>query len=140
MARTTYRRGILHHFHTLKTAGHPRITKTIQLIQPHYWWPHMKDFVIAYVKGCATCQINKINTHPTQPPLFLITSSSNLPFQTITVDFITKLPLSYRNDTILTITDHNVSKASIFLPCKETIDAVGVAELQYRTAKNNNFF
>jgi hypothetical protein len=97
------RRGILHQFHTLKTAEHPRITKTIQLIQPHSWWPHMKDFITAYVKGCTTCQMNKINTHPTQPPLFLITSSSSLPFQTITVDFITKLPLSYRNNTILTI-------------------------------------
>jgi hypothetical protein len=74
------RRGILHQFHTLKTAGHPGITKTIQLIQPHYWWPHMKDFVAAYVKGCTTCQMNKINTHPTRPPLFPITSSSNLPF------------------------------------------------------------
>jgi transposase InsO family protein len=37
--------------------------------------------------------------------------------------------LSYGNDTILMITDHNVSKASIFLPYKETIDAVGIAEL-----------
>jgi len=123
------RRGVLYHFHTSKTAGHPGIMKTIQLIQPHYWWPHMKDFITAYVKGCATCQMKKINTHPTQPPLFPIISSSNLPFQTITVDFITKLPLSYGNDTILTITDHNISKASIFLPCKETIDTVGVAKL-----------
>jgi hypothetical protein len=89
----------------------------------------MKDFVTAYVKGCVTCQMNKINTHPTQPPLFPITSSSNLPFQTIAVDFITKLPLSYGNNTILTITDHDVSKASIFLPCKETIDTVSIAEL-----------
>ena len=64
------RRGILHQFHTLKTTGHPRIMKTIQLIQPHYWWPHMKDFITAYVKGCATCQMNKINTHPTRPCLF----------------------------------------------------------------------
>jgi len=125
------RRGVLYHFHTLKTTGHPGITKTIQLIQPYYWWPHMKDFVTAYVKGCTTCQMNKINTHPTRPPLFPITSSSNLPFQTIAVDFIIKLPLSYGNDTILTITDHDVSKASIFLPCKETIDTVGIAELLY---------
>jgi hypothetical protein len=63
------------------------------------------------------------------PPLFPITSSSNLPFQMIVVDFITKLPLFYGNDTILTITDHNLSKASIFLPYKETINAVGIAEL-----------
>jgi len=32
-------------------------------------------------------------------------------------------------NTILIITDYNVSKVSIFLPCKETIDTVGVAEL-----------
>jgi hypothetical protein len=123
------RRGVLYHFHTSKTTGHLGITKTIQLIQPHYWWPHMKDFVTAYIKGCATCQMNKINTHPTQPPLFSITSSSNLPFQMIIVNFIIKLPLFYGNDTILTITDHDISKASIFLPYKETINAVGVAEL-----------
>jgi hypothetical protein len=123
------RRGVLHHFHSLKTAGHPGIMKTIQLIQPHYWWPYMKDFITAYVKGCATCQMNKINTHPTQPPLFPITSSNHLPFQTIAIDFIMKLPLSYGNDTILMITDHDVSKASIFLPCKETINAGSVVEL-----------
>jgi hypothetical protein len=129
MENNDLRKGVLHHFHSSKTAGHPGITKTIQLIQPHYWWPHMKDFITAYVKGCAMCQMNKINTHPTQPPLFPITSSSHLPFQTIAVDFITKLPLSYGNDTILMITDHGVSKANIFLPCKETIDAVSIAEL-----------
>jgi hypothetical protein len=47
----------------------------------------------------------------------------------IAVDSITKLPLSYGNNTILIIMDHNISKASIFLPCKETINTVGVAEL-----------
>jgi hypothetical protein len=123
------RRGILHHFHSSLTAGHPGISKTIQLIQPHYWWPCMKDFITEYVKGCALCQMNKINTHPTHPPIFPITTSSTLPFQTISLDFITKLPPSYGYDTILTITDHDISKASIFLPCKEMIDAVGIAEL-----------
>jgi len=32
-------------------------------------------------------------------------------------------------NTILIIIDYNVSKVSIFLPCKETIDTVGIAEL-----------
>jgi len=73
--------------------------------------------------------MNKINTHPTQPPLFPIISSLSLPFQTVAIDFITKLPSSYGYDTILTITDHDVLKASIFLPCIESIDAVGVVAL-----------
>ncbi len=45
------------------------------------------------------------------------------------MDFITKLPSSYGHNTILTITNHDVLKASIFLPCEETIDAVGIAAL-----------
>src|SRR5712691_9566163 len=45
------------------------------------------------------------------------------------MDFITKLPLSGGHDTILTITDTDCSKASIFIPCHETIDSEGVAQL-----------
>ena len=40
-----------------------------------------------------------------------------------------KLPDSNGNDSILTIVDHDCSKATIFLPCKETIDTLGVATL-----------
>jgi hypothetical protein len=89
----------------------------------------MRNFITAYVKGCTTCQMNKVNTHLTKPPLFLITLTSDLPFQTIAVDFITKLPLSQGYDTILTVTNHDVSKASIFIPCQESIDSEGVAKL-----------
>jgi transposase InsO family protein len=44
------------------------------------------------------------------------------------MDFIVKLPISKTYDTILTITD-TFSKASILIPCNETIDATGVAQL-----------
>jgi len=96
-------------------AGHPGITKTLALIKPYYWWPSMKNFVTKYVKGCATCQMTKVNTHLTKPPMFPITSEANaLPFQTISLDFIVKLPVSDGKDTILTITDHDCSKAALF--------------------------
>ena len=45
------------------------------------------------------------------------------------MDFITKLPESEGNDTILTITDHDCSKAALLFLCQETITAKGVAEL-----------
>jgi hypothetical protein len=90
----------------------------------------MRDHITQYIKGCATCQMNKVNTNPTKPPFYLITPvTDTLPFQTIALDFITKLPESDGYDTILTITDHDCSKASIFIPCKETIDSEGVAQL-----------
>ena len=44
------------------------------------------------------------------------------------MDFIVKLPLSDSYNTILTITD-TFSKASIFIPCNETINAKQTAKL-----------
>ncbi len=58
---------------------------------------------------------------------------NTLPFETFTLDFITKLPESDGYDTILTIVDHDCSKAAFFIPCKETIDAKGVAALLAKT-------
>ncbi len=45
------------------------------------------------------------------------------------MDFIVKLPKSQGYDMILTITDHDCSKAAIFIPCNETITAEGVVNL-----------
>ena len=86
-----------------------------------------------YVKGCANCQRNKVNTHPKKAPLSpIIPKQEALPFQTIAMDFIVKLPESEGFDLILTITDHNCTKMLIMIPCRETINAEGVAELFLR--------
>jgi len=130
VADNSLRRGVISLFHDHVTARHPGITKTLQLIAPYYWWPNMKFFVTEYIKGCATCQMTKVNTHPTHPPMFPITPADNAqPFETVAMDFITKLPQSGGFDTILTITDTDCSKASIFIPCHKTIDSEGVALL-----------
>jgi len=89
----------------------------------------MKTFITEYIRGCATCQMTKVNTCPNYPLLFPILPTENAcPFETIAMDFITKLPQSGGYNTILTITDTDCSKASIFIPCHETIDS-GVALL-----------
>jgi len=124
------KRGVISLFHDSTTAGHPGITKTLALTRQYYWWPNMKNYATEYIKGCATCQMSKINTNPSKPALFPITPEPNtLPFQTISLDFIVKLPELEGFDTILTITDHDCSKAAMFMPCNETVDAAGVAKL-----------
>jgi hypothetical protein len=124
------KRGVTHLFHNSQTAGHPRITKTTELIGQYYWWPEMQDFITHYVQGCTMCQMSKVNTYLMKPNLSPITPIKNtVPFQTIALDFIVKLPESQGHDSILTITDHNCSKVSIFIPCNETIDAIGTAAL-----------
>ena len=46
-----------------------------------------------------------------------------MPFETVAIGFITKLPVSQGYNSILTITDHNCTKAAIFIPCNEEINA-----------------
>ena len=89
----------------------------------------MKQAIEQYIKGCVACQANKINTHRLKPAIIPITPSEGLPFQTVAMDFITKLPKSGKYNTILMIMDHDCTKAAIFIPCQETITAAGVATL-----------
>jgi len=52
-----------------------------------------------------------------------------MPFETVALDFITKLPISQGYDLILTITDHDCTKAAIFILCRESMTAEETAGL-----------
>ena len=77
----------------------------------------MKNDIMDYVKGCAECQRHKVNLRPTKAPLRPIYPKPKAtPFDTVAIDFITKLPESQGYDSILTITDHDCTKAAVFIP------------------------
>jgi hypothetical protein len=123
------RRGVISLYHDSLTAGHPGISNTTWAIAHHYWWLNMKQAVTEYIKGCLLCQSQKNNPTKPKPPPFPIPSDLfTLPFTSVAMDFIVKLPPSEGFDSILTITDP-FSKASIFIPCNETIDTTGTALL-----------
>ena len=127
------KRKIIQVCHDIPAYGHPGINRTKDLVARYYWWPQLTSDVQEYIKGCAQCQQNKVNTHPQKAPLSPITPLTEaLPLQTIAMDFIVKLPESAGFDSILTITDHNCTKMLIAVPCRETITAEGVAELFLR--------
>jgi RNase H-like domain found in reverse transcriptase/Reverse transcriptase (RNA-dependent DNA polymerase)/Integrase zinc binding domain/Chromo (CHRromatin Organisation MOdifier) domain len=124
------RRSILYYHHGRPTSGHPGRDETIRKVSRNFWWPGLNDWVAAYVKGCATCQQNKNLTHRNKPPLFRIPPSPTaLPFQSVAMDLITQLPNSQGSDAILTIVDQGCTRAAVFLPCKTSITAEGVAQL-----------
>ena len=117
-----------HHDHTM--AGHPGIQQTISLISQCYWWPELREFVKNYIKGCATCQATKVGTTKPKVLLFPITAKHGLiSFSVIALNLIINLPPSDRYDSILTIMNHDCSKALLFFPCNQTITAQGVAAL-----------
>ena len=106
--------------------GHPGQWKTIELITCEYWWPGITEFVKAYIKGCTICQTTKI-----QPPVKVPLKPNEIPqgiWETITMDFITDLPLSKGYDSILTVVDRH-SKAIILSPCNKNITAVETSQL-----------
>ena len=124
------RREVLKLTHDHPTAGHPGAKKMLLLTTKNYWWPRMADFISQYVKGCGVCQATKPALVWPKPPLYPITTeSSALPFSTIALDLIVDLPPSQGYDSILTITDHDVTKAALFFPCHQTITGEGVAAI-----------
>jgi hypothetical protein len=125
-----YQRQVVHDHHDLPAYGHPGISRTTALTERHYWWPRMRQEICNYVGRCTDCQRNKVNTQARKALLTpIFPNPEAMPFETVAMDFIVKLPLSNGFDSILTITDHDCTKAAIFIPCNETITAEGVAEL-----------
>ena len=92
----------------------------------------MYTMVCRFVEGCGTCQANKPNRHPTTPPLNPIPATDvHYPFQQVSIDFITDLPISNGYDSIMVVVDHGLTKGVVFIPCNKTIDAPGTAQLYY---------
>ena len=122
-------RSILTCCHDHETAGHPGYLKTHQLVTSEFWWPGLTQFVHRYIEGCAMCQQNKSNTHPTIPPLTPIKSHASHPFQQVSCDLITDPSTSSGSDSLLVVVDHGLTKGVILCSTKKTITAEGVAAL-----------
>ena len=113
--------------HNSLLAGHPGRSKTFTLVAREYVWPGMRAMVNHYVDACAVCQQVKYNR---QKPFGLLKPLPvpSRPWKDISMDFVTKLPLSDGFDSILVVVDR-FSKMTHFIPCVEAIDAEGVAKL-----------
>jgi hypothetical protein len=126
-------RNILWEIHNHPTAGHPGRDETIRKTRELYQWPKMNQWITEYIKGCNTCQQNKIQTHKKKTPPFGIMTTPNMkPFSQIAMDLITGLPQVNGKDAILTIVDHSCSRVAIFIPCATTITGPGIAQLYLR--------
>ncbi|ESK82700.1 pro-pol protein [Moniliophthora roreri MCA 2997] len=123
-------REIVRTIHEGQPFGHPGQFGMIDLVQRDYWWPGMAKFIKSFVDGCVVCQQMKINTHLTKVGIQPIEATPNaMPFQIITMDLVTNLPVSDGFDTIMVVVDHSSSKGAIFIPCTKKLDMMQAAEL-----------
>ena len=123
------RQAITRSIHDSPTTGHAGHFRTKALLERDFWWPGLSSFVNAFITGCAVCQQNKVNHHPTHPPLAPIPSLSPLPFKQLSVDLVTDLPPSNGHDSLMVVVDHGLIKGVILIPCSKTIDTAGTAKL-----------
>ncbi|KAG0158308.1 hypothetical protein PDIDSM_5821 [Penicillium digitatum] len=117
--------------------GHMGVEKTIEHITRNYYFPNMYRKVRFYIKTCDTCQRNKPARHSPYGELQLSETPTN-PWEWITMDFITKLPVSEgQHDMIMVIVDR-LTKYAYMIPTTETIDANQMANIVLRHVVANH--
>jgi hypothetical protein len=56
------KRKVLQQCHDHGLAGHLGIANTILTVTREFWWPEVRKFATAYVRGCGVCQSSKAGT------------------------------------------------------------------------------
>ena len=121
------RRSVIQERHDHKTAGHPGINKTIELVTRDFTWPGLRKDIEKYIKECDTCARTKVSRHQPYGKL----QSPAMPdeaWSSIAFDFITKLPASkepltgVEYDSILVVNDR-LTKWAYLEPFKEASNA-----------------
>jgi len=90
--------------HNSRLAGHSRRWKTLELVSQNYWWPQMSRYIGRYVSTCDMCLWTKSFRCPPIGELHPLPIPS-APWDTISVDFIVKLPQSAGHDYIMVVVD-----------------------------------
>jgi hypothetical protein len=121
LVRETYVGGLMGHF---------EITKTLEILHEHFYWPNMKRDVQRICDKCITCRQAKSRVIPHGLYTHLLIPKE--PWVDIYMDFILGLP-RYRKgrDSILVVVDR-FSKITHFIVCHKTDDATNIADLFVR--------
>ena len=109
-------------------AAHRGVAKTVDLVSRTFYWKNMHYDIKQYVNTCLSCQQNKISN---QSPLGLLhpIDTPEQRWHTVTMDFITGLPVTkHGHDAIIVVVD-KMSKMVHYIPTVTAIDAPSTATL-----------
>ncbi|KAJ1116398.1 hypothetical protein NDU88_004612 [Pleurodeles waltl] len=114
---TKLRKIVFHWLHVIPTAGHPGAPKTLELIQRYFWWPTLTKDVKTMVNNCEVCARTKIS-HSKPKGLLHPLPTPSRPWEHISLDFITGLPVVQQHSVILVVVD-SLTKYGHFIACKK---------------------
>jgi len=109
---------------------HSGVGKNLCHLQRLCYWPHMKNVVTRYVKGCVLCLVSK----PTNRKLVLYTPLhvSSHPIESVSMDFVGSFHLSRRkHDDFYVIVDWFI-KMCVLMPCKMHVTIEQTAHLFFQ--------
>lgn len=108
------RRMLMRECHDTLWAGHPGWHRTHTLLKEGFYWLQMCNDVMEYTKTCLTCQQDKVERQKT-PGLLELLSIPTRPWESVSLDFITKLPKVGDLSGLLVVVDR-FSKYATFIP------------------------
>ncbi|KAL2226381.1 UNVERIFIED_CONTAM: Transposon Ty3-I Gag-Pol polyprotein [Sesamum indicum] len=119
---------IMHEAYYAPYAMHPGSTKMYRDLRPYYWWPTMKKNVAEFVAKCLTCQQVKAEhqapagkLHPLIIPEWK--------WEKITMDFVIRLPRTFRRHDVIWVIVDRLTKSAHFLPIRQNDSLDKLAEL-----------
>ena len=118
---------VIHWAHTSPLFCHPGVRRTMFAISRRFWWPSMEPEVREYVEACSVCARNKSSTGSRMGLLHPLPIPSR-PWSNISLDFVTGLPTSQGNTTVLTVVDR-FSKMVRFIALPKLPSASETAEI-----------
>ena len=118
---------VLQWAHSTKLTCHPGIQRTKDVVQRRFWWTSLDEDVRGFVKACPTCNQHK-PAHHAPAGLLHPLPVPHRPWSHISLDFVTGLPPSSGNTTILTVVDR-FSKMAHFVPLPKLPSAKETAKL-----------
>jgi hypothetical protein len=111
-------------------AGHQGIGKTYKQVRERFSWKGLKEDVMRHVKECTTCKENKDeHTHPAR--LLQPLPIPEHKWESISMDFITRLPKAQGKDCIFVVVDR-LMKFAHFFSIATDFSAAQVTELFFR--------
>ena len=124
------RKQVFDAFHYEATAGHYGSDKTTELLTRYYWWPGHTVDIRRWCSECQACQRAK-PSHEKPKGLLQPLPIPEQPWDSISCDWITGLPLTKSgHDAILVVVDR-LTKMAHFLPTTTKCSALDTADLIY---------
>jgi hypothetical protein len=110
---------ILKEMHNVPYDGHPGYQKIIVAFKSQYYWSSMKKDVADFIARCLECQKVKAE-HRHLTSLLQLLPIPEWKWGVVTMDFITKLPRTNKQQDYIMVVADKLTKAAHFVPVKLT--------------------